>query len=522
MRDRAALLRWGAKRCDAVHLVGALLLAAGLLQAWTHRYHIHPDGLSYIDIADAYARGDFRTAINPLWSPLTAWLYVPFLALGLPRDLEPAVFHLLNVPILLFAYLVFAQLVRTLIPNRGAQAAAPLVFAWTQIQLMPLSIIGGDRLSAALLFLAILFMLRGHHFRAGTAFGFAFLAKAIMLPLAVVTLPLLLWRRRVRGFARALGGLLLITAPWIAVLSVHQGKFTYSEAGRLNYLFDINGMSRRPHVPEATADSLIHPVRILVDVPRIYEFREPFNVTYPYHYDLSYWYEGARPRYDARATFSLVGHNIVALLGKTDFLLIALAALLIVGHRRRAPSDIWFAAWPAVAGTAAYLLRHIEPRYVAPMIALLALAVLAHIELPSRTRTYIAGVAAAALLFAGPIGRLGLDALSLFGYDRRWAPHNANPETVRALRAAGVRTGDELATIGDDFFYAHNARSVGARVVAEAGSAGKQQFWTVAEAQRDSAFARMKSVGIDAVIADRAAPGWRPLGSSGQYIYLLD
>src|SRR5688500_17832717 len=100
--------------------IGAALMAAATLQAWTHRFLIHPDGLSYIDMAAAYARGDFTTAINASWSPLLAWMYVPFIAAGLPRSLDPAVFHLLNLPILLFTYVTFFYLARRSIPDSWA------------------------------------------------------------------------------------------------------------------------------------------------------------------------------------------------------------------------------------------------------------------------------------------------------------------------------------------------------------------------------------------------------------------
>src|SRR5712692_2622398 len=44
-----------------------------------------------------------------------------------------------------------------------------------------------------------------------------------------------------------------------------------------------------------------HPVRQLLQKPRLFEFATPISGTYPPAYDLSYWMEGVRPH------FSLTG-----------------------------------------------------------------------------------------------------------------------------------------------------------------------------------------------------------------------
>ena len=53
--------------------VVAILL--GALQAGANRYNISSDdGISYLDIGDAYFRGEWNTAINAQWSPIYSWL----------------------------------------------------------------------------------------------------------------------------------------------------------------------------------------------------------------------------------------------------------------------------------------------------------------------------------------------------------------------------------------------------------------------------------------------------------------
>jgi len=42
----------------------AILL--GAIQAWNTRFYMTPDGISYLDIGDAYLRGDWNTAFNAI------------------------------------------------------------------------------------------------------------------------------------------------------------------------------------------------------------------------------------------------------------------------------------------------------------------------------------------------------------------------------------------------------------------------------------------------------------------------
>src|SRR5262245_28620635 len=50
-------------------------VALGLIEAWLFRYNIKDvDGISYLDMGDAYLRGNWATAINGLWSPLYGWV----------------------------------------------------------------------------------------------------------------------------------------------------------------------------------------------------------------------------------------------------------------------------------------------------------------------------------------------------------------------------------------------------------------------------------------------------------------
>src|SRR5690606_16359423 len=46
------------------------------LHAWAaaQAYSMNADGIAYLDIGDAYMRGDWDVAVNPVWSPLYSWI----------------------------------------------------------------------------------------------------------------------------------------------------------------------------------------------------------------------------------------------------------------------------------------------------------------------------------------------------------------------------------------------------------------------------------------------------------------
>jgi hypothetical protein len=63
-----------------------LALILGGLHTWAAAtsYSMNADGISYLDIGDAYMRGDWTTAVNPVWSPLYSWILGPVMALFKP------------------------------------------------------------------------------------------------------------------------------------------------------------------------------------------------------------------------------------------------------------------------------------------------------------------------------------------------------------------------------------------------------------------------------------------------------
>jgi hypothetical protein len=65
--------------------VGAIIV---FYAGWQARYIMsNIDGISYISISRQYVAGQFDTALNAYWSPMISWLMVPFMAVGIDGQL---------------------------------------------------------------------------------------------------------------------------------------------------------------------------------------------------------------------------------------------------------------------------------------------------------------------------------------------------------------------------------------------------------------------------------------------------
>src|SRR5712691_3167506 len=100
----------------------AVALALGAAQAWATRFTMNPDGISYLDIGDAYWRGDWHNAINAYWSPLYSWILGFFLKVLKPSAYwEYPMVHLVNFLIYAAALGCFEFFLATFIAQQTKQ-----------------------------------------------------------------------------------------------------------------------------------------------------------------------------------------------------------------------------------------------------------------------------------------------------------------------------------------------------------------------------------------------------------------
>jgi hypothetical protein len=561
-----------------------LAVVLGVLDAWNARHAINPDGISYLDMGDAYLRGDWGAAVNGLWSPLYSWLLGLALLVARPSTYwEIPLVHLVNFLVYLWALCCFNFLLRELrrwlsarrgsdgedltgaLPEWALTALLYAVFLWASLSLNGLAAVTPDMCAASFVYLSSAFLLRiqrGDLRRRtfavlGATLGLSYLSKASMLPFVVVLLVSAavcagkLRRAAVPRVLLAAFVLLLVGGIYFVPLSVKKGRLTAGESARLNYAWYVNRTRLHVHwrgEPEGSGVPL-HPTRKILDEPPVYEFRAPLRATYPPWYDPSYWYEGARARFDLAAQASLFGANAKTLyqllFDRTQAIWCAVfLALYLWGLRRgarlkEALASGWTLLVPSVVMLSLLLLVHVEARYTAAFVVLTWAALVAGLRLPGGAKAGRVMTAAVVLLCALMLAQF---VPRSYGAARAawldWAEgedpaRRVQWEVSEALRRIGVREGDEVASVG----YAFNAlwaRLSRVRIVAEitsgsleAPTGDAERFWAADAHVKQQVYELFAANGARVVVANRVPPGasaegWHRIGATSYYVYILD
>ncbi len=200
-------------------LATLLVLALGAVEGWCGRTDsgdvYGSDAVQYLDVARAFERGDFHSALNALWSqgyPALLAVVRPVFGAGPAGDW--AATRWLNFGVFCFSWVCFAGFVREVTRRRERAefiwVGAVCVFVAAQVCLDQVSRVGPDQLVAGFFFLVCGLVLRvvgypldlrlsesmsqkrdmGHPvlWLLGLALGLGFLVKAVFLPLGCVVL----------------------------------------------------------------------------------------------------------------------------------------------------------------------------------------------------------------------------------------------------------------------------------------------------------------------------------------------
>jgi hypothetical protein len=561
----------------------AVALAAMPVWVAINKHSMNADGIAYLDIGDAYLSGDWQTAINPVWSPLYSWLLGLVLwALNPPMRWEFPVVHVINLLIYLGALVCFDYFWRGVVRyhrnrNRPGMAAVTLeesatralpewawlgfgygLFIWCSLSLIEIWAVTPDMLLSAFIYLAGGLILRMRlglatqrtYVLLGATLGLAYLAKAVMFPLAFVFLAVALFsaeapRRSAPLVLTSLLTFLLVSLPFIALISSVKGRLTFGEAGTLTYLRHVNDIPY-PHWQGETPEfgTPAHPARQILDMPPIFEFGEPIGGTYPLSHDPSYWYEGAIARID-------VSKQVRAWLSSALFYFdlffrqmgawTAAVLMLYVMSRWRGLGVVdfirqWGLSIIALGAMGAYALVYVEGRYVGPFLALLWADLLANVRLPRSEAMKRLAWATSGMMIAFTMANLA--AFNLEGLSRIMVTRppteivvpQARPprwpgEVAEELHRLGVKRGDKVALIGYGFdsYWARLAR---VKIVAELPERQAEQFWRSDASRQREALSAFATTGARAVIAEHVPPyasphDWHRVNDTNFYIYLL-
>ena len=566
--------RWLSILCRLV------VVGLGALHAWAAAtsHSMNTDGISYLDIGDAYMRGDWQAAINPIWSPMYSWLLGPILyVLNPSMRWEFPVVHLVNFAIYLGALFCFEYLWRQLWRYKetllATQAEARLIalpdwiwwplgyalFTYTSLNLIAMWAVTPDMLMSCFVYLAggllVRLRMKDGNRRIAIAFGailgLGYLAKAIMFPVSFMFLAASVfaprdWRWAIPRTLLALLVFLIVSLPFITLISNMTGKWTFSEAGTLTYARYMNDIPY-PHWRGETPTHGVplHPSRKILDTPPVYEFGTPIAGTYPIAHNPAYWYAGMElhPNIPRQIDYLLFSTLFYLDLFFQQLVVLLIGVLLLYRFGQWSalrPRDIlaqWGLLIPALAAFGAYALVNVLGRYVGVFVVLLAADLLANIRLAdSRNGRKLASTLAVLMLLSilvniGTFNLRGFRDLTGLGNPHQlsvaqtpapsWPGHVAEE-----LHALGVEAGDSVGVIGYAFesFWARLAH---VQIVAELLSHQAAPFWQGTPAQHSivlDAFARAgaKAVVAEYVPAYTVLHGWHQVGNTNFYIYLLD
>jgi len=511
-------------------------------------------------MGDAYMRGDWNTAVNGLWSPLYALLVGSVLKVIRPSaSWEFPLVHIVGFAIYVgallcfdFLWFEFGQVLRerstsqqkswATFPEWAWLLLGYCLFLWVSLQLISVVEETPDMLVAAVVYLASALLLRisRDHARIVTFFvfglvlGLGYLAKTILFPLSFVFLGVAVFTtyKRRQSFARPLVAVLvfLLTAsPLLVTLSRAKGRLTFGDSGRINYIWHVDGVPRmywQGNYPSSGAP--IHPPRIILTNPVVYEFGTPFAVTFPPWYDPSYWYEGMNPHFDprkqVRALIEAAGiYHGLFFKAQAALIAISLILLLLGGSPRDLVGRLDLLI-PAVAALGLYALVHVEPRYIGSFILVFWGCVFCQLRLPkSEQSSRLLKISVLAIVIIYSV-ELGLGALGAAATEKGLAAKMQEElQVAQGIRQAGLRPGDRVATVGGVSAMVW-ARLAKVRIVANLPD--DADFWVQGTDTRSRTLSAFATTGAKAIVTETApssgsSDGWMRIGQTENYLHAL-
>jgi hypothetical protein len=529
----------------------------GAVAAIAGRDTMNHDGVSYLDLADAYLRGDWGAALSGYWSPLYAWILAVAMGLAAPTPRwEYTLVHVVNFAIYLLALACFEVLIKEFIASYRERVSVDAVPHWVwwacgyslfvsvALTLITIRVVTPDMGLAAAVFMASALLLRIQRGDASLAtwvcfgglLGLSYLAKGAMFLVSFSFLASSLWSpgplsRRLRHASAACLAFACVAAPLVVSLSIAKGRLTFGDTGRIAYAVYVNGQE----LVRPTGGTLRHPLRTSLESPRVFEYGAPIAATYAPWYDPSYWHEGERVRLDLGDQIRASATTLAALcrlfldpwaqLNWTAGVLLLFATAPPSSRRAGRVVALLPSVVPAAAAAGLYMLVYLEPRYLAPFLPLVWLSVVSCLRWPTSegART------TAAIVIAAIAATSTAAALSVSVWPPR-ADYRSTPEywqAAEALLRRGVAHGDRVAAITDrtvgvgGAFVARLSRTP---IVAELE--GSRAFATATPVRRGEIIAALLQPGVRAILARGEPPPsvpavrWTRLGETSYYVYV--
>jgi len=543
--------------------------ALGFCQAWTSRFDALDNTVSYLDIGGYFFHGHYSSIINGFWSPLYALLLsLPVTVFKPSMYWEYPIVHLVVFLIFLFAMACFDYFLRQLAQFRSGCDSEKndsgldwvwvtigyTLFLWSSTQLIGADSITPEMLVAAFFYVSCGLLVTISFGRAGwkaflglgVVLGLTYLTKFSLLPICLLILAIawLAAKQKARYVAISAAVFVAIAASFIASLSAQKGKLTYGERIAYDYATSVNRVQHY-HWQGDSEMPLAHPTRQILASPATFEFKAPFQGTYPPEYDISYWYEGLKPQLHFRQQMPAFAHNLLFEY-KTVFYALngVFFATLFLGFYETGRGwlilkDVmryWLFIVPSVATAVLFAFVYYSPEYLAGffVVTLLCLASAAF-GVDLRKSRLLSGVSV--LLFVMFFCLVGFTIL-LRGLDIHPLHPRATPAISYQQIAAkavemGLRPGDQIASLN----YSNDGMAMWARlarvqIIAEIYhrsdrfEGDTKTFWNADPQTQERVLEKLSQTGAQAVISQDAPTGaeagrWLEMGTTGYYLYWL-
>jgi hypothetical protein len=515
------------------------MICCWILQALASRHTFDADGVSYQNIADVCLRGNWHSLVNGYWSPgypflLTMWfkLFHPG-AYFVPLTVRwfgvlSLIFTLTSFEFFLSSFLNFRKYLydsnsdsQNYLSDRSIRVIGYAIFFWISVFMTPASLDHPDICLFALYLSASGLSLRivadphqkWRRFASlGVILGLAYLVKAVMFPLSFIFFVALLFHHTCRQHPARLGigiaAFLLVSVPFITVLSQSKGRLTYGDSGSVNYHSVITGDTKFPGAELNPRQVALYR---LSAAPHIADYTDVLRLgTYPAWADPSFRYVPApfhlMPRRQLNRLHVVMRYYFDLYFVGLAGLVCGLLALVLYAGEIQAFCRLFasqIVLWlPALAGFALYALVRAEARFLPGFTIAIFAAVLASIHLkrhPETTRVSECVVTAIVIL-------LVLQAAVTVAHDASKVKNGGEYPDWRIaerLHEVGVNPGDRVSFLGDTLTNHAWAYLAHVSIAAEIPTEDETTFWKSTEAEKRDVFAWLASKGIKVLLTRR-------------------
>jgi hypothetical protein len=565
-RMRSSDQSWTERNWIPLFVLIALFVNA--LHVWALRWHVEPDGMSYIDIAWVYAHGDWSHAINAFWSPLFSWILGVLLWVsGADRFRELAILHAVNFVAFVLAMATFVLLVREiqkwqdcLATEEGTEPLTPgefslasyAMFIYASRLVFSPFIDQPDIMVEALVFLDTALLVRvargDQRVRTfavlGSVLGVGYLTKTVMFPLGLVFLAcaFLASGGTWRAMRRTLVAVLIfgaIAGPWIVVLSHKEGQPTIGTAGHIAYFVYSNGMEASDlWMGGPPGSAPVHPIQVALNSPPVLLFPSKQG-TFPPWYDPSFYFAGAVNRVSFHGQFLILRKSLASclqILSAEKIRLVALFILALFSGLRRYCQEFlrrWPIWLPSAAALAAYALIEFSPRLVLPFLMVFWVALLSAVSVPRTQETrrmVLCVIAVIVLLLCLPVVQAPASDIRALRIPLEQWEGVCGPQlkVARGFREMGLVEGNQVAIIGKDQAQTECwAELDGLSIIGEIPSGGADSYWKAAPEVQARILRIFASAGAKATVTYTMPVSgkpidWQRIDDTPYYVRFLD